>query len=107
MLQLGQFVIVLQFVFLHIKSVENHTDEEIENEKEAEDHKDDEEEDVFGPVVELWNLMYLGSIDGEPHNCIPSFSRHHGEHGEHGAAHIIKMRVVQQPLATIVVAVPL
>ena len=96
-----------EFVFFQIESVQDDTDEKIENEQEAKDHEDDKEDDVSDLVVSLRRLMDRCGIDSQPHDLVPPFSSHHRKHSDHRVAYIIEVGIVNNPFTTIIIAVPL
>lgn len=90
-LQWCEFIVVREQVLLLIKSVQNDSDEEVKNEQGTEDEEGDEECDKLGMLMPRRNLMDGCGVNGLPHDTVPPFCRHHGEHGKHGRAHIVKV----------------
>ena len=96
-----------QLVLLLVESVDNNSHKQVEDEERSKDEVDYKEQDVDDGMVSLLNLIDLCGVKSIPHHIYPPLSGHHIEHGDHGIAHIVKVLLIPEPVATIVHTVPL
>ena len=106
-LKISHEVVVREFLLFLIESVDDDTDEEIQDEERAYNHEEHAEEDEARVLISAWHLMNLRGVDRVPHDIHPTFRRHHTKHRHHGIHYVVKVSALVDPFAAIVKTIPL
>ena len=105
-LRLREQLVERKELLLRVESLNDHTDEELNEEEADNDHQDHRVDNDERTVVLDGLIVGSHSIDRVPHDIDPAFSRLDRQQGEQTIQGVVEVEVWLDPLATIVITVP-
>ena len=83
-----------------VKVVYDDSNEQVDDELAADDHKGANVEDGPDPSIFLWLHLWTYAVDAVPHHIGPSFCSHHLEEGQESHDDIVKVGIDVVPLTS-------